>query len=136
MIRPINHDQLTLAQPSRTATKTDLGIANDLRDTLTANADRCVGMAANMIGVNVRIIIAATGPLQLILINPQITAQKRPFTAQEGCLSLSGERSAKRFETITVHYRDTQWQIHSQTFTGFLAQIIQHEIDHCNGILI
>ncbi|WP_461214999.1 peptide deformylase [Lacticaseibacillus sp. GG6-2] len=136
MIRPINYDQLTLAQPSRTATKADLGIVNDLRDTLTANADRCVGMAANMIGVNVRIIIAATGPLQLILINPQITAKQRPFTAQEGCLSLRGERSANRFETITVHYRDAQWQIHTQTFTGFLAQIIQHEIDHCNGILI
>lgn len=136
MIRPINHDQLTLAQPSRPATKADLDIATDLKDTLTANADRCVGMAANMIGVNVRIIIAATGPLQLILINPQITAQQHPYTAQEGCLSLNGEQSTKRFKTITVHYRDAQWQAHTQTFTGFLAQIIQHEIDHCNGILI
>ncbi len=136
MIRPINHDQLTLARPSRPATRQNQAVITDLQDTLRANAERCVGMAANMIGVNVQIIIAASGMLQLILINPTITAKAQPYQTQEGCLSLSGERPTERFETITVQYLDAQWQPHTQTFTGFLAQIIQHECDHCQGILI
>ncbi len=136
MIRPIIHDPLFLARKSVPATAADRQIIADLQDTLRANRDRCVGMAANMIGESKRIIIFAMGPLQTVMLNPEIIASSGPYTAQEGCLSLSGVRGAKRFRSITVRYQDESLHSHTNSFEGFVAQIIQHEIDHCNGILI
>lgn len=105
-------------------------------DTLRANQDRCVGMAANMIGVNKRIIAVQMGILSVPMINPEITKTSDPYTAKEGCLSLVGQRSAKRYGTIEVTFLDQKFQEHTQTFSDFIAQTIQHEIDHCNGIII
>ena len=136
MIKPINRDVNILRQVSQPASKADLPVAQDLRDTLTANADRCVGMAANMIGVTKRIIIASLGPLQVVMFNPQIVAKSGPYQVQEGCLSLSGQRSKTRFQKIRVRFTNEQWEQQELTFTAFPAEIIQHEFDHCNGILI
>ncbi len=136
MIRPIIHDPLFLARKSLPATAEDRPIIIDLQDTLKANREKCVGMAANMIGQLKRIIIFSMGPLQTVMINPEITACSGPYTAEEGCLSLAGIHSARRYRQITISYRDETFQHHSDTFEGFIAQIIQHEIDHCNGILI
>lgn len=136
MIKPINRDVNILRQVSQPASKADLPVAQDLRDTLTANADRCVGMAANMIGVTKRIIIASLGPLQVVMLNPQIVAKSGPYQVQEGCLSLSGQRSTTRFQKIRVRFTNEQWEQQELTFTAFPAEIIQHEFDHCNGILI
>ncbi|KRN28814.1 peptide deformylase [Lactobacillus selangorensis] len=136
MIRPINHDQLTLAQKSEPATKADAAVITDLRDTLQAHHDECVGMAANMIGVNKDIIIVQMGMLAIPMVNPKITQKSGPYTTQEGCLSLAGQRSAKRYKTITVQYLDSNFTPQTQTFTEWIAQIIQHEMDHLQGILI
>ena len=136
MIKPINRDVNILRQVSQPASKADLPVAQDLRDTLTANADRCVGMAANMIGVTKRIIIASLGPLQVVMFIPQIVAKSGPYQVQEGCLSLSGQRSTTRFQKIRVRFTNEQWEQQELTFTAFPAEIIQHEFDHCNGILI
>ena len=136
MIKPINRDVNILRQVSQPASKADLPVAQDLRDTLTANADRCVGMAANMIGVTKRIIIASLGPLQVVMFNPQIVTKSGPYQVQEGCLSLSGQRSTTRFQKIRVRFTNEQWEQQELTFTAFPAEIIQHEFDHCNGILI
>ena len=125
MIKPINRDVNILRQVSQLASKDDLPVAQDLRDTLTANADRCVGMAANMIG-----------PLQVVMFNPQIVAKSGPYQVQEGCLSLSGQRSTTRFQKIRVRFTNEQWEQQELTLTAFPAEIIQHELDHCNGILI
>lgn len=138
MIRPINKNPLFLSIKSTDATLADLPVAKDLSDTLAAHADECVGLAANMIGVSKRIIAFAdqTDGLNKIMLNPVITSKKGHYMAEEGCLSLPGERKASRWNEITVEYTDTSFMKHNATFTGFTAQIIQHEIDMTNGILI
>ncbi|MDO5110279.1 MAG: peptide deformylase [Erysipelotrichaceae bacterium] len=136
MIRPIIRDTFFLAQKSQETTKEDLPDVMNLVDTFIANRGSCVGMAANMIGVKKRFIVVEFMNQPLVMINPKITSKKDRYETEEGCLSLSGMRKTVRFRTITVSYQDTQFQKHSQTFTGFTAQIIQHEIDHCGGILI
>ena len=136
MIRQIVHDPLFLAVKSDQATEADSPVVTDMLDTLRANLDRCVGMAANMIGVRKRIIVFCSGPLQMIMINPQITAKSGEYEAEEGCLSLEGTRKTKRYRKITVRYQDQLFRQRVGTFEGFTAQIIQHEIDHCDGVLI
>ncbi len=136
MIRPIVRDPLFLARKSEPADAADSRIAIDLLDTLRANLDRCVGMAANMIGEKKRIIAVCNGLTQIVMFNPVITAGSGPYEAEEGCLSLTGVRKARRFRRITVSYRDQLFMQQTGTFEGFTAQIIQHEIDHCDGILI
>ena len=136
MIRPIMHDPLFLAQKSAPAMEADRPIITDLLDTLRANLDRCVGMAANMIGEKKRIIVFCSGPIQMVLVNPEITARSGEYEAEAGCLSLAGTRKAKRYQRITVKYQDQTFRWHTGSFVGFTAQIIQHEIDHCNGILV
>ena len=136
MIRPIIHDPLFLAQKSTPTTETNRRVIIDLLDTLRANLDRCVGMAANMIGEKKRIIVFCNGPIQMIMVNPEITAQSGEYEAEEGCLSLVGVRKTKRYRRITVKYQDQAFRWHTGSFEGFTAQIIQHEIDHCNGVLI
>lgn len=136
MIKAINHDITSLQQVSRPATKADRVLAQDLKDTLQANADRCVGMAANMINVNKRVIIAAIGPLQLVMFNPQLVSKSGPYQVKEGCLSLTGQRSTTRYQRIKVRFQNEQWQTQELDLTGFPAEIVQHEIDHCDGVLI
>ena len=136
MIRPVMHDPVFLAQKSVPATAEDLEVAQDLLDTLTAHKDGCVGMAANMIGVLKRIIIFEDGGKYTVLLNPEIVKSSEPYETEEGCLSLSGVRKTKRFRSIKVQYQDSKFQTRFKTYTGWTAQIIQHEIDHCNGILI
>ena len=136
MIRPIVHDPLFLAQKSVPATPADAGIARDLLETLTAHADGCVGMAANMIGVAKRIIAVETEDGYLVLFNPVILKKSGPYEAEEGCLSLEGVRKTKRYKSIKVQYQTADDKPRIKTFTGWTAQIIQHEIDHCDGVLI
>ena len=136
MNRPIVHDPLFLALKSEPASEADRQVIVDLLDTLRANLDRCVGMAANMIGVRKRIIVFCSGPMQMIMVNPQITSKAGEYEAEEGCLSLAGIRKTKRCQRITVKYQDQAFRPRTGTFEGFTAQIIQHEIDHCDGILI
>ena len=136
MIRPIMKDPLFLAVPSERATAADKQIAMDLLDTLRANLDGCVGMAANMIGVHKRIIAVHTGIAQIAMLNPKIVSKNGPYDTEEGCLSLPGVRKTKRYQTIEVEYQDLNMKKQRRTFAGFTAQIIQHEIDHCDGILI
>ena len=136
MVKNIVHDPIFLAQPSQQASAEDLQTAQDLLDTLTANKDRCVGMAANMIGVSKRIIVFDCDGSYMTMFNPQIVKKSGPYEAEEGCLSLEGTRKAKRWQSIKVQYQNAQLQTRIKTFTGWTAQIIQHEIDHCNGILI
>lgn len=136
MIKPIMKDVLFLGQKSAPATKDDLSIAKDLQDTLNANRDRCVGMAANMIGVRKRIIIVNMGMLNVVMFNPVIIRKEGPFETEEGCLSLTGVRKTIRYERITVEYLDSSWKKHRQKYSGWTAQIIQHECDHCDGVLI
>ena len=132
----IIHDQLFLSQKSTSANRADLKIAEDLRDTLLANRDRAAGLAANMIGKNKRIIAFYVGPLPLVMLNPQIIRRSGEYLTSEGCLSLNGERKTKRYKTITVTYQNMSLKTKTQEFTGFIAEVIQHEIDHCEGILI
>lgn len=136
MEKPIVRDTFFLNQKSAEATKADLPVAQDLEDTLRANRDRCVGMAANMIGYRKNIIIVATGFADIVMINPVITDRSEPYEAEEGCLSLPGTRKTTRYKNITVSYQDKKFAKHTQAFTGYLAQIIQHECDHLAGILI
>ena len=136
MIRTIVRDPFFLGQKSAPATAADRQVITDLLDTLRANLDRCVGMAANMIGERRRIIVFCSGPLQMVMVNPRITARSGPYEAEEGCLSLVGTRKTTRYQKITVQYQDAAFQPRTGTFDGFPAQIIQHEIDHCDGILI
>lgn len=137
MIRTICRDMFFLGLKADTATKEDLPIAADLLETLKANADRCVGMAANMIGCKKHIIAVFAGKGQyLVMLNAQITKASGKYETTEGCLSLDGERPCTRYQNITVKYQDTRMRNKTQTFTGRTAQIIQHEIDHTNGILI
>ena len=136
MIQPIMKDPIFLAQKSAPATKEDLPVAQDLLDTLTAHKDGCVGMAANMIGVSKRIIAFDNEGKYMVMFNPEIVKRSEPYEAEEGCLSLPGTRKAKRYRSIKVQYQNDQFQTRFKTFTGWTAQIIQHEIDHCNGVLI
>ena len=136
MIRPIIHDPLFLAQKSAVATEADRQIITDLLDTLHASLDRCVGMAANMVGERKRIIVFCNGPMQMVMVNPEMIAKSGEYEAEEGCLSLTGLRKTTRYRKITVKYQDQTFRQLTGTFDGFTAQIIQHEIDHCNGILI
>ncbi len=136
MIREICRDETFLAQKAAPATADDLATAQDLLDTLTAHKDSCVGMAANMIGVCKRIIAFDNEGTYMVMFNPVIIRQSGPYEAQEGCLSLTGVRKTKRFQTIKVQWQNEQFQTRLKTFTGWTAEIIQHEIDHCEGILI
>lgn len=136
MIRPILHDPLFLAQKSAVATEADRQVIIDLLDTLHVSLDRCVDIAANMIGERKRIIVFCNGPMQMVMVNPEIIAKSGEYEAEEGCLSLAGLRKTKRYRKITVKYQDQTFRQLTGTFEGFTAQIIQHEIDHCNGILI
>lgn len=136
MIREIVHDPLFLSQKSLPASPADQQVIQDLVDTLIANLDRCVGLAANMIGERKRVIAICNGPMQMVMVNPEILAKSGPYDTEEGCLSLSGLRRTRRYERITVKYLDQSFQHRTGSFEGFPAQIIQHEIDHCEGILI
>lgn len=137
MTKEVIHDPILLARKSELATVEDLLVAQDLLDTLTANKDACVGMAANMIGVYKRIIVFDNDGTYMTMFNPEIIKQSDPYETEEGCLSLlGGPRPCKRFKKITVQWQNKKFQTRIKTFTGWTAQIIQHEIDHCDGILI
>jgi peptide deformylase len=136
MIKPIIKDPIFLAQKSEPATVLDLSVAQDLRDTLAAHRDGCVGMAANMIGVARRVIIFDDNGSPTVMFNPEIIKCSGAYEAEEGCLSLTGTRKARRFRSIKVRYQNERFETRLKTYTGFTAQIIQHEIDHCNGVLI
>lgn len=136
MIKNIVKDVSFLAQKSEIATKDDVGVVNDLIDTLNSNLDNCVGMAANMIGVKKRILVFSVGSIIVPMINPVILKKENPYEAEESCLSLIGFRKTIRYENIEVEYLDINFKKHKQVFTGFTAQIIQHEVDHFEGIII
>ena len=136
MIKELIHDPIFLSLKSEVATKEDLQVAQDLLDTLTAHKDGCVGMAANMIGVKKRIIVFDAGDGPVLMYNPVITKKSGEYRAEEGCLSLSGVRSATRWKRIKVEYQDEMFRMRCKTFTDWAAQIIQHEVDHCDGVLI
>lgn len=136
MIRDICKDEAFLAQKAETATAEDLDTAQDLLDTLAAHREGCVGMAANMIGVNKRIIVFDDDGKYQVMFNPVIVKHDGPYEAEEGCLSLTGRRKVKRFQTIKVQWQNEKFQTRLKTFTGWTAEIIQHEIDHCEGVLI
>lgn len=136
MIRPICKDVMFLSQKAVPATKEDINIGKDLLDTLVANKDRCVGMAANMIGVNKAIIVVNMGFYNLVMYNPKITKKSNMYSTSEGCLSLLGERSTKRYEKIEVEYQDERFDKKTLSLSGFIAQIVQHEVDHLSGIII
>jgi peptide deformylase len=137
MVKEIVHDPILLGMESAPATKEDLQVARDLLDTLQANKDACVGMAANMIGVHKRIIVFDNEGTYMTMFNPEIVKLSGSYDTQESCLSLlGGPRPCKRYQTIKVQWQNEQFQTRIKTFTGWSAQIIQHEIDHCNGILI
>ena len=137
MVKEVVHDPILLAGKSETATVEDLQVAQDLLDTLIANKEACVGMAANMIGVRKRVIVFDNGGTYMTMFNPEILKAAGPYDAEEGCLSLvGGPRPCKRYQTIKVQWQNEKFQTRIKTFTGWPAQIIQHEIDHCNGILI
>ena len=130
MIKPINHDQLLLQQKAIPATKQDLNIGVDLQDTLRAHQAECIGMAANMIGINKAVIIASLGPFDMVMYNPVITQ------TEESCLSLTGKRPTTRYKKITVKFRNQNWQLQSLQLSDLAAEIVQHELDHLEGILI
>ena len=136
MIQPIMKDPAFLAVPSVPAVPEDLPVGQDLLDTLAAHKEGCVGMAANMIGVSKRIIVFDNEGTCMVMYNPEIVKCSGPYKAREGCLSLEGIRETKRWKSIKVRYQNEAFQVRLKTFTDWTAQIIQHEIDHCNGILI
>ena len=136
MIQEICKDPIFLGRKAEPATPADLAVAQDLVDTLTAHKEGCVGMAANMIGVNKRIIIFDNDGAYCVMFNPTILKAAGPYETEEGCLSLPGQRKTTRYETIKVQWQNDRFQTRIKTFTGWTAQIIQHEIDHCEGILI
>ena len=136
MIREICKDEAFLAQKAEPAMADDLVVAQDLLDTLAAHKDGCVGMAANMIGVNKRIIAFDNEGEYMVMFNPAIVKRSGPYEAEEGCLSLAGTRKTKRFRTIKVQWQNEKFQTRLKTFPGWTAEIIQHEIDHCEGVLI
>ena len=137
MVKELIHDPILLSIKSEVATKEDLQTAQDLLDTLTAHKDGCVGMAANMIGVHKRIIAFDNDGTYMVMFNPEIIKKSDPYDAEEGCLSLLvGPRKCKRYKTVKVQWQTAEFQTRIKTFTGFPAQIIQHEVDHCDGVLI
>ena len=136
MVKKITRDPMFLAQKSVDATEADNQVITDLLDTLRANLDHCVGMAANMIGVSKNIIVVAAGPFQFAMINPVIIKKTGAFQTEEGCLSLDGVRPCTRYKEIEVDYLDTNFKKQHGKYIGWTAQIIQHEVDHCNGIVI
>ena len=136
MIKPIVRDVFFLGQKSEEATKQDLAVGQDLQDTLKANEERCVGMAANMIGVKKRIIVVSMGFMNVVMYNPVIVKKDTPYETEEGCLSLEGTRKTTRYQNIELEYLDAGWKKHRQKFNGWTAQIIQHEVDHLNGVVI
>ena len=136
MVKPIVRDVLFLGQKSEPATKDDLQVGRDLMDTLRANRERCVGMAANMIGVKKNIIIVNMGMIDVVMFNPVITKKDIPYETEEGCLSLDGVRPTTRYQNIEVEYYDFMWKKKKQKLTGWTAQICQHEIDHLQGRII
>ena len=137
MVKPIMKDPIFLAQPSVPATEEDRPIARDLLDTLAAHRERCAGMAANMIGELKRIIVfEGEDGDPVLMYNPEIIKKSEPYQAAEGCLSLEGLRPGDRWKTIKVRFQNGEFKTRVRTYTGFTAQVIQHEIDHCNGILI
>ena len=136
MIRDICRDETFLAQRAERAGLEDLETARDLLDTLAAHKEGCVGMAANMIGVNKRIIAFDNEGEYMVMLNPVIVKQSGPYETEEGCLSLTGRRKTKRFQTIKVQWQNEKLQTRLKTFTGWTAEIIQHEIDHCEGVII
>lgn len=136
MVKEIVRDVFFLGQKSVPATKADLQVGRDLQDTLRANRERCVGMAANMIGVKKNIIIVNIGFLDVVMFNPVIIAKSEPYQTEEGCLSLDGVRPTLRYQNIEVEYYDFAWKKHRSTYSGWTAQIIQHEVDHLSGRII
>ena len=136
MIQEIMRDTAFLAQKADPATSADLQVAQDLLDTLASHRDGCVGMAANMIGVNKRIIAFDNEGKYMVMFNPELVKKAEPYDTEEGCLSLTGTRRTKRWKSIKVQYQNEYFQTRFKTFTGWTAQIIQHEIDHCEGIII
>ena len=136
MVKPIMRDVLFLGQKSEEATEKDKQVITDLKDTLSANHERCVGMAANMIGYRKRIIIVSMGFMDVIMVNPVIVQKSQPYDTEEGCLSLDGVRKTKRYRKIRVQYQNEAFQQQTQEYEGYIAQIIQHECDHLDGIII
>lgn len=136
MIRNIIHDEILLQMKARRATTGDIELACDMADTLDANRQRCAGLAANMVGENVAIICVLIGNVCTLFFNPEIIECSEPYTAEEGCLSLEGLRKAKRYNRIKIHFQDMYMHDHEMVYKGFTAEVIQHEIDHLNGILI
>lgn len=136
MIRPIMRDVLFLNQKCEQATEADKQVVQDLLDTLKANEEACVGMAANMIGVKKRIIAVNMGFANIPMINPVIVKKSGPYETEEGCLSLLGVRKTNRYKDIEVEFMDAGFKKQRQKYSGWIAQIIQHEIDHCDGIVI
>ena len=136
MIRPVIRDLFFLGQKSQPATRADLSVGRDLQDTLRANQDRCVGMAANMIGVKKRVIVVSMGFTGLVMYNPVLVGKDTPFETEEGCLSLDGVRRTTRYRNIEVEYTDASWKRRRLALSGLTAQICQHELDHLEGIII
>lgn len=136
MIQPIMRNVMFLNQKSEPATKKDMQVVTDLLDTLKANEEHCVGMAANMIGVKKRIIVVNMGFVNVPMINPVIVKKSGPYETEESCLSLTGVRPTRRYQYIEVEYLDADFNKQKQKFSGWIAQIIQHEVDHCDGIII
>ena len=136
MVKKIVRDVFFLGQKSQEAGMKDTSVGQDLQDTLTANREKCVGMAANMIGVRKRIIIVNIGFLNVVMYNPVILKRDTPYETEEGCLSLEGVRKTTRYENIELEYLDGSWKKHRQKYSGWTAQIIQHEMDHLEGIII
>lgn len=136
MVQPIIHDPIFLARPSLPAEKDDMQVVEDLIDTLKAHLDECVGMAANMIGVRKRIIVMAKGLMIVAMLNPVILSKSGEYETEEGCLSLEGKRKTIRYRSIKLSWQDVQMREHVGMLDGFQARIVQHEIDHCNGVLI
>jgi peptide deformylase len=136
MVKQIVRDMFFLGQKSEPATKDDLQVGRDLQDTLQANREHCVGMAANMIGVKKRIIIVNMGMLDVVMFNPVLIRKDSPYKTEEGCLSLDGVRPVRRYQNIEVEYYDFAWKKHRQKLQGWVAQICQHELDHLEGIII
>ena len=136
MVKPIVKDIFFLGQKSTAATKADMQVAIDLQDTLRANRERCVGLAANMIGVKKNVIIVNMGFVDVVMFNPVIVKKDTPYQTEEGCLSLEGVRPTTRYENIEVEYMDMQWKKQRVKLNGWTAQICQHECDHLEGIII
>ena len=136
MVKKIVRDVFFLGQKSQEAVKEDISVGQDLQDTLTANREKCVGMAANMIGVRKRIIIVTIGFMNVVMYNPVILKRDTPYETEEGCLSLEGVRKTTRYQNIELEYLDGSWKKHRQKYSGWTAQIIQHEMDHLEGIII